>query len=457
MRVRFLIAALTGGVIGLVTLAWIQARQLRELRREWLAAASATQEIPSSTNQRPLRLRLQSLPPINIRTEVRDLDWRSVESENYETYIANLRRIGCPEETIRDIIVADIEKLYATRRRALDAPQPDWNFWRHPDELPEDDAESQAARAHETQLAALRREQRQLLVTLLGESAIRAELDDYAAEALGDRNLRFLPPDKRQAVAQATAQWRLAREAAFLAADDAEITRLIRQADATLDETVGRVLSPEEREAYEMRSSPLADDLRERLRGFGASREEFEQLYRLENSFDQEQRRLQAAAETGSDPQAIDKQEAAAIEHEARIRETLGEARYADFLRANDPDFQTLFSLARDHAMPTDLANQVWGMRREVENQTQRIRQNPFLTADQKVRALEAIRSETQAAIVDVLGEPLLQDYQREGGGWLVDLTDATDLGETGRAMVPPPLPGILPEGQPGLPVLPQP
>src|SRR5437867_256418 len=32
-------------------------------------------------------------------------DWRMVESEDYKKYIANLRYIGCPEETIRDIII----------------------------------------------------------------------------------------------------------------------------------------------------------------------------------------------------------------------------------------------------------------------------------------------------------------------------------------------------------------
>src|SRR6267143_1034937 len=32
------------------------------------------------------------------------IDWRAVESPDYRQYLANLRAIGCPEETIRDII-----------------------------------------------------------------------------------------------------------------------------------------------------------------------------------------------------------------------------------------------------------------------------------------------------------------------------------------------------------------
>jgi len=41
--------------------------------------------------------------------------WHSVEAEDYKRYIANLRNIACPEATIRDIITADVDKLYAPR------------------------------------------------------------------------------------------------------------------------------------------------------------------------------------------------------------------------------------------------------------------------------------------------------------------------------------------------------
>ena len=40
-------------------------------------------------------------------------NWRSVESDDYKKYIAKLRTIGCPEETIKDILIADVNKLYA--------------------------------------------------------------------------------------------------------------------------------------------------------------------------------------------------------------------------------------------------------------------------------------------------------------------------------------------------------
>jgi hypothetical protein len=45
--------------------------------------------------------------------------WSQLESTNYRTYMANLRAIGCPEQTIRDIVVADVHTLYAMRRNRL--------------------------------------------------------------------------------------------------------------------------------------------------------------------------------------------------------------------------------------------------------------------------------------------------------------------------------------------------
>src|SRR5450432_1529367 len=47
--------------------------------------------------------------------------WSQLEAEDYSTYIANLRAIGCPEQTIRDIIAADVASLYETKRRELES------------------------------------------------------------------------------------------------------------------------------------------------------------------------------------------------------------------------------------------------------------------------------------------------------------------------------------------------
>src|SRR5207247_5288218 len=88
--------------------------------------------------------------------------WREIESSDYPTYIANLRDIGCPEQTVRDIIIADVNALYA-RKRSLEIVTPEQQWWRtEPDT---NIVQTAAARVHE-----LEQERRELLTRLLGSN-----------------------------------------------------------------------------------------------------------------------------------------------------------------------------------------------------------------------------------------------------------------------------------------------
>jgi hypothetical protein len=75
--------------------------------------------------------------------------WSDIESEDYHVYIRNLRNVQCPEETIRDIITADVTSLYRGRRQEL----------------------ASAGKLSSMADEALRREEATLLRTLLGAGA----------------------------------------------------------------------------------------------------------------------------------------------------------------------------------------------------------------------------------------------------------------------------------------------
>ena len=55
----------------------------------------------------------------NVVVRRQNFTWDEIESADFPTYIAKLRAIGCPEATIRDIILADVNKLYAPKLLAL--------------------------------------------------------------------------------------------------------------------------------------------------------------------------------------------------------------------------------------------------------------------------------------------------------------------------------------------------
>ena len=58
-----------------------------------------------------------------------DFRWAQLESEDYRAYITRLRSIGCPEQTIRDIVIADVDKLLAPKMQAANPRVRDVKFW----------------------------------------------------------------------------------------------------------------------------------------------------------------------------------------------------------------------------------------------------------------------------------------------------------------------------------------
>jgi len=99
--------------------------------------------------------------------------WRQLESTNYRTYVANLRGIGCPEQTVRDIISADVHCLYLPKFQDLE---------RKKASLPDASLRSQIVRKElETEFQNLRDEE---------ASTLLAALDTNATPVTASRSLR---------------------------------------------------------------------------------------------------------------------------------------------------------------------------------------------------------------------------------------------------------------------------
>src|SRR3954447_7265203 len=122
------------------------------------------------------------------------ISWSSIESTNYTTYIKNLRDIGCPEETVRDIILTDISKLYAKRRAALRAQLQPYRFWQTGDALQNDYRSNPELQGH---LQELEKEQRALVKQLLGVD-YRAEMSRYWVDENNDERMYGFLPEQKQ-------------------------------------------------------------------------------------------------------------------------------------------------------------------------------------------------------------------------------------------------------------------
>jgi hypothetical protein len=369
----------------------------------------------------------------------RPLSWRALESTNYVLYIENLRAFGCPEETIRDIIITDVAKLYARHRAELRRQLQPYKFWEPTDPV----GGSAGSTEYQRQLRELDRAQRQLIRELL-DVDLRAEMARYTNEGdYPERDYSFLPQEKQERVQSLAEQYDELEQDVYsrsrgllVGADLEELKQIQRQRRAEL----ASVLTPEELEEYELRRSDTADNLRGSLGAFRPNEDEFRRIFRLQRTFD-----LEFA-------QGFDNRDHAAMEARSRaafqagqalnseLAKTLGPERFAQYQRAQDGDYRALLQVTDRFDLPADVAAKVYNMKQAAEAIKAQVESNPNLTDEQRAQAIAGIAKQTQRSVAAALGGEVFNTYADNGGEWLGSLGEIDES----RVPRPPPPPGTV-------------
>lgn len=392
MRGRVLLWVSLGANVALFALFWQSLRLIQP---------------PSISLGMPQRsLAATGAPRTNVVIRRQNFVWKQIESEDYAVYIANLRMIGCPEATIRDIIVADVNQLFA-RRRATEVLTPQQEWWK-----PEPDPE--VARAAAEKILALDRERRALLSRLLGpewESSDYPNPEADAATPLDGPLLGSLSPASRlrvQQIERASAQrqqdYLEAQERAGLPADPAVLARLRKQERDELS----RVLTPEQLEEFLLRYSETAASLRSQLRGLETSPAEFRSLFRRLDSVNTE---LQSLSETSES--AARRRDLLEL-REATLQEALGPERYQEYQLNQDPLYRQARSLLTQTGASADKLLPLAAILRLTEQEEQRIRTDESLSADERLALLTATRLAQRDSLRRLLGEEAYRRYAEQ-------------------------------------------
>ncbi len=355
-------------------------------------------------------------PPTNtiVRTNVvlrrQFFSWGELESDDYAAFIANLRRIGCPENTIRDIIVADVNQLYA-RRRATEVVTAPQQWWKSDP----DPAVSQAALA---QIRALDAERRALLTKLLGPNWESADYPLPSLESitvLDGPVLGNLPPETKLALQRIEQQsldrlnaYSRQQQVADEPLDPAELAKLRRQ---TRDD-LARVLTPEQLEEYLLRYSANARQLRDQLRGFNATPDEFRSLFRALDPVNQE---LQLTAGS-ADAVTVARRQDLERQRETTIHDLLGTERYEDYQLNQNPLYRQARDLATQAGVAQDQIAPVMLILGVTEKEEQRIRNDTSLSAEDQAAQLEHARDAQQASLRRLLGDDAYRRYEQRQG-----------------------------------------
>jgi len=336
---------------------------------------------------------VQSTPRAGLRTKtnivVKPFNWQQVESEDYKTFIANLRSIGCPEETIRDIVIADVTKLFAARERAVSGAD-DWKFWRANGPLP-----AKISNERNAQLAALHEQKRAVIRALLG-----VELDEETAkfESGEISHLDFLSSQKQAQILGIQNRFKEAQQRAYsdaerLGVDWKQLKAAFEQREAEL----AQVLTGDELREYQLRKDETADNLRRNLVGFEPTETEFRSLFQLLKAH--EDKFIYADPGDVSLPEQKSKDEAAMNE---QIKGLLGDTRYEEFKRANNPQYQELYQFTQEFDLPTDTAAAIFDRRQQMQKE---LGQYSTLNPDQQQQQTMRLQGEMDSMLRDKLGD----------------------------------------------------
>jgi hypothetical protein len=361
-----------------------------------------------------------ALPAITVTN---DFQWAQLESEDYHEYIERLRKIGCPEETIRDIIIADIEKLFAPRLSELRSNTNEPKYWR---------ADDKDLINHLEALQQLKKkrgvdyEKRQVIRDLLGVDLVAERLSNQGEEDFyGKRLGKSMAPDKldqlRVIIEESNHQEMDVREKSWLEGEsltpgDKQQLRLLEKEK---QQQIAALLSPEELDQYNLWFSTSAYKARDSLLGMDASEQEFLALYQLRREFDNRWGNTDPESLNPAQRQAWN---ASLDEMERNIQQTLGPDRYQSYLRAQDNDYRQARVTAAEFNLPANAAEEVYGFKQVFLEQRQALLAQTAVSDVVKQQTIKTMQEETQQAIIETIGGKAYQFYRRTGGGqWLTE------------------------------------
>ena len=363
------------------------------------------------------RAEAASARPPTIVVQTNAFNWSQLESTDYRQYIANLRAIGYPEITLKDIILTDVMRLYAQRRGQYYQNGKPFKFWETDEKRALKHTQMQE---REKQLALIDKELPAVLRELLGINYER-EINKYFVDADEDnRRLSFLPEDKREKILALREQFEGEREKLSYPLADGTIPTpdpaQLKKIDQDQDAALSGLLTSDERAEYEMSTSPTSDYLRKELVGFNPSEAEFRTLFQRQQAIDDEY-----AYQDLSDPAIRDAKAADEQTMMTEVKSQLAPDRAAALDRAKDPDYQSVAVLTEQYDLPAETSQTIVDMRREAENEKEQLLADKDIPVERVQAALKAIEAETERAAKETLGDQAYAQYS-QNAAWIHNL-----------------------------------
>jgi hypothetical protein len=347
--------------------------------------------------------------------------WREIESTNFETYVANLRAVGCPERTLRDIVLADVRKHYRARWLAEKTNMPFWMAGRR---------RQIAERAEAEREALLEEEQRQLIQRLLGSEWFQNGRNGFVNDNFQEHALMVflcgpMPEEIFERLLSVISKYEALKErferscgGLYTEEDTAERRKLVKRME---QETAGLMTSLQFEELTARGSAFELLDKSILAEGMDMTPTEARQIALA-----------QGATATGGLFELFHRGEFRETEAETEAREMaftnriamiLGEKRFTDYQRARDLEFQAIFELTQGKQLPREVAVKVYEARKLAAEEVQRIRSDAGLDEPARQQRFQQMEEAIQVEVINLLGQGAYDNYLRQRGAWMTNMT----------------------------------
>ena len=374
---------------------------------------------PDSSSLRTELVRVTTNLPPETSFVTNGFHWRQLESTNYDDYVANLRAAGCPDRTIRDIIVADVWDRYEAAKQREDYPS---SYWLN------GPRRVAAERAREAGLLQLRKELAGLVHRLLavswspevqrdafgeGQLLCRVLLGDISEEQF-QRAVGLLG---RVEEAKDEVRWHV-RDILL----DEDYAELMRRRDE-IERDLRAILSPAQFEEFRARVGAA-----ERLIGHLFSGDSLEEVKPTAGEL-----RQIALAQTEvwplgwemldlDDAETEAQKEAREKIMDTRLRAILGEDRFTEALLLRDGNYRTIHHFAEENQVPKATAHTLYDIQQLAREEVRRVRDDKSLATDARSERLEAVTMTIVPQVSELLGPKVFASYLQQAGQWVTNV-----------------------------------
>lgn len=333
--------------------------------------------------------------------------YRDLLSADLRRYIERLRAVECPEPTVQDIILAEVERRFAAREAALALHRHQQNPW---DPAPPNGGRSWAKW---NQLRELRTEKQALVKELLGID-IPLGLPNWTNDRDGsfEAAMALIPEEKRQAARELLEKFRDRRRELqertfgyFLPEDAEEYLKNTRERRQELEKLLGK----ETLEDFEIAASQTGIALREKLAGFDLTDAERRAIFRSRLEVDENQIPGVVLGRTAEQSEEINRQNEAAelrVQQElASIRASMTPERQAEFDRIQDPAYRNLLQQVNRSGLPRETALQLYDFSRGLRNELNTLLTQPGTDPAQRQALIQQFRADSEQRLKQMIGE----------------------------------------------------